>query len=379
MTDLDLSGAGGGEESFIAVISPPPSLHLLLSAQAKNFRTAWEELDGLRTINFSEDVGSHWDSQVNHKVAAEDLIKRLISSHTQLVARQYNAVVKIMTMSLTQGTRCKNLANGRISLQAALKSTSTAISATRNQAAPVNALIGQISPEIANKLERIKASIDQLEQAITDVGPATGGRESASRKEVVATIAKACLTAFATGILVSHVAFAASRGTDFESIPAIILVGTEKSDASTEKHIKTVQNAWNSFGVVLRTAPDPVAAAKMGTALFDKLSDEDLSVLLQILRTSITFMERTAASLESAQKPLDELRSSIAKTSDVINDMHDRCLKYEQNLETTKPMSFDIQDAAVVAGKWDKVNESCEQWLDVFNDRGIAPYSFTDM
>ncbi|KAH6967802.1 hypothetical protein BKA56DRAFT_497496 [Ilyonectria sp. MPI-CAGE-AT-0026] len=359
MTDSDVSGAGGGEESFIAVISPPPSLHQLMSAQAKNFRMAWEALDGLRTIKFSEDVGSHWDSQ--------------------LVARQYNAVEKVMAMSLTQGVRSKNLANGRISLQAALKSTSTAISATRNQAAPVNALIGQISPEIANKLERIKASIDQLKQAITDVGPATGGRESASRKEVVATIAKACLTAFATGILVSHAAFAASRGTDFESIPAVILVGTEKCDASTEKHIKTVQNAWTSFGVVLRTAPDPVAAAKMGTALFDKLSDEDLSVLLQILRISVTFMERTAASLESAQKPLDELRSSIAKTSDVINDMHDRCLKYEQNLETTKPMSFDIQDAAVVAGKWDKVNESCEQWLDVFNDRGIAPYSFTEM
>lgn len=377
MTDSDVSGAGEGEESFITVISPPPSLHELMSAQAKNFRTAWEALDGLRTINFSEDVGTNWDSKVNHKVAADDLIKRLVSSHTQLVSRQYNAVERIMTMSLTQGTRSKNLANGRISRQAALKSTSTAISATRNEAAPVTALIGQISPEIANKLERIKTSIDQFKQAIADVGPATGGRESASRKEAVATIAKACLTAFATGILVSHAAFAASRGADFESIPAVILVGTEKS--STEKRIKTVQNAWTSFGAVLRTAPDPVAAAKMGTALFDKLSDEDLSVLLQILRISITFMERTAASLESVQKPLEELRSSIAKTCDVINDMHDRCLKYEQNLETAKPMSFGIQDAAVVASRWNKVNESCEQWLDVFNDRGIAPYSFTEM
>ncbi|KAH7007054.1 hypothetical protein EDB80DRAFT_718154 [Ilyonectria destructans] len=373
MTDSDVSGAGGAGGSLIAVISPPPSLHQLMSAQAKDFRTAWEALDGLRTINFSEDVGSHWDSQVNHKVAAKDVIKRLISSHTQLVARHYNTVERIMTMSLIQGTRSNSLAKGRISLQVVLKSTSTAISAARNQAALVNALIVQISPEITNKLERIKASIDQLKQTITDVGPATGGRESASRKKVVGTIAKACLTAFTTGILVSYAAFAASGGTDFESIPAVILVGTEKSNALTEKHIKTVQNAWNSFEVVLRTAPDPVAAAEIGTALFNKLSDEDLSVLLQILRISITFMERTAASLESAQKPLDELRSSIAKTSDVINDMHDRCLKYEQNLETTKPMSFDIQDAAVVAGKWDKVNESCQQWLDVVHEQGISP------
>lgn len=379
MTDSDASGAGGAKGSFIDVISPPPSLHQLMSAQTKDFRTAWEALNGLRAINFSDDVGSHWDSQVNHKVTLLDVIELLISSHTQLVARHYNTVERISTMSLTQGTRSNNLAKGKISLQVALKSTSTAISATRKQAAQVNALIGQISPEIANNLERTKASIDQLKQAIENVDLATGGRDSASRKKVVGTIAKACLTAFATGVLVSSAAYAASRGTDFESIPAAILVGTKKSDALTEKHIKTVQDAWNSFRGILRSVWDFVSAAEIGTALFNKLSDRELSVLLQILRIAIAFMERTVASLESAQKPLDELRSSIANRSDILNDMHNRYLKYEQSLKTTKPMPFSVQDAAVVAGKWNEVAENCEQWLDVFNDQRISPLSFTEM
>ncbi|KAF7543331.1 hypothetical protein G7Z17_g10827 [Cylindrodendrum hubeiense] len=246
----------------------------------------------------------------------------------------------------------------------------------------------------------MKDSIAELKQTIAATKPDTHGDNKAYRDNVTGIILKKCLMGYATGELVSVISIAVCSGTAFASIPALFSSGgllenssggeeedtelkegdgAETPSALTQERVEEVQKTWRTVSGIIQSIKDPVTAAQMGEVLFGKLSLNELSMFLRLVEVSISVAERTVASFEVIQKPLNELMSGIASTLETLGSMEAACIQFGQEIDATTRGPFSIQDATEVDTKWNEVAESSEGYLDVVNTQGISPTSWQEI
>ncbi|KAM0276435.1 hypothetical protein ACHAQH_006740 [Verticillium albo-atrum] len=425
--------------ALVQIASPAPVLFKQLQTQTNNSTIVWENLAKLQRLTYTEDIVGYFDTASNRKVTLLEVVRGIKQAYIQTAALHYGTVEQINTLALLQDTRSKNLVNGKISTHVFLKGTFSSVSMARKQSSRVKSLLANSSTELSGKLSLVKASIENLKKAISGANLDLARRDKAYRDKVTGTIVEGCLTGFATGGLVAAAAFAAYSGVTIASIPALLAAGGvvfgkdgekkeeeeakpngqkakgtngtngtnghAKKQADSEddevtgeagdkkddpaapakkddkeipirKRVEAAQDTWTALSGVLRTVKDAASGTELGKALFNKMSIQDLAMLVQLVKTSIIVMERTVTAVEHLAKPLEDLLASVANMADILSDMDTRCSQYQVKAGGPS-VQFGKAEAEVVKARWAEVGDAAEGWLDLFNAQGISPLSYS--
>ncbi|KAK3326667.1 hypothetical protein B0H66DRAFT_589231 [Apodospora peruviana] len=150
-----------------------------------------------------------------------------------------------------------------------------------------------------------------------------------------------------------------------------------KKDIPVKQRVQAAQETWTTLSGVMQTAKTAAAGTTLGKALFNKLSLAELVTLVQLVKTAVVVMERTAAAVERLSSPLEELMASVDRVADILDDMDTRCTAQYRVLAAGEDVPFEAKDAAEVSAKWDEVAMACTLWLDIFNAQRISPITYS--
>ncbi|KAG7420721.1 hypothetical protein Forpe1208_v001787 [Fusarium oxysporum f. sp. rapae] len=418
--------------ALVQIASPAGPLLSQLRVQVENSKIVWDNLGKLQRMTYTEDIVGYFDAVSQRKVTLKDVISSIQNAYIQTASLHYETIEHISSLALLQNTRADNFAKGKISPHVFIKGTLTSISMASKQAARVKSLMLGASPEIVAKLQLVKSSISDMEKAIADANLDLARRDKAYRDKVTGIIVEGCLTGFATGGLVAAAAFAAYSGVAIASIPALITAGhivfgsgdakeedekpsvedktktktnganghsktqpEDTEDTSSEvdgevaadkkevgkdipvqKRVEAAQDTWTALSGIMRSAKDAASATQLGKALFNKMSLADIGMLVQLVKTAIVVMERTAQAVERLSRPLEDLLTGVYGVADILADMDAQCRHYQIPAGGV-PVNFGRREAEVIQAKWNEVSEACEVWLDVFNTQRISPITYS--
>jgi hypothetical protein len=161
-----------------------------------------------------------------------------------------------------------------------------------------------------------------------------------------------------------------------EDAPTTAKKGKGGKDIPVQKRVEAAQDTWTALSGILRSAKDAASATTLGKALFNKMSLVELSMLVQLVKTAVTVMERTIDAVEHLATPLEDLLASVSGVADILSDMDARCAQYQVQARDASAQ-FGKKDAEIVKAQWAQVAEACEAWLDVFNAQRISPISYS--
>ncbi|PNH77288.1 hypothetical protein VD0001_g364 [Verticillium dahliae] len=150
---------------------------------------------------------------------------------------------------------------------------------------------------------------------------------------------------------------------------------TEK-EIPIQKRVEAAQDTWTALSGVLRTVKDAASGTELGKALFNKMSLQELGMLVQLVKTAIVVMERSVAAVEHLSQPLEDLLSSLAQMADILSDMDTRCSQYQVKTAGAS-LQFGKEEAETVKAGWAEVGDAAEAWLDVFNAQRISPITYS--
>ncbi|KAL9944639.1 hypothetical protein D7B24_005413 [Verticillium nonalfalfae] len=150
---------------------------------------------------------------------------------------------------------------------------------------------------------------------------------------------------------------------------------TEK-EIPIQKRVEAAQDTWTALSGVLRTVKDAASGTELGKALFNKMSLQELGMLVQLVKTAIVVMERSVAAVEHLSQPLEDLLSSVAQMADILSDMDTRCSQYQVK-NAGASLQFGKEEAETIKARWAEVGDAAEAWLDVFNAQRISPITYT--
>ncbi|KAF5246293.1 hypothetical protein FAUST_1410 [Fusarium austroamericanum] len=429
VSDVSLANVAS-HGALVQIASPAEPLLTQLRIQVENSNIVWNNLAMLQRMSFTEDIVGYFDVASRRKVTLKDVIRDIGAAYIQTASLHYETVEHISSLALLQNTRAGNFAKGKISSHVFIKGTLTSISLASKQAAKVKSLMIGASPDIVAKLQLAKSSISEMEKAIADANLDLARRDKAYRDKVTGIIVEGCLTGFATGGLVAAAAFAAYSGVAIASIPALFTAGQiafRKDDGEKEngeppiddkpesngsdgdsksptedtedtvpetdgdvaadkknagnsipmqKRVEAAQDTWTALSGIMRSAKDAASATQLGKAFFNKMSLAEMGVLVQLIKSAITVMERTVQAMERLARPLDDLLTSVSGVADILADMDAQCRHYQIPAEGV-PVNFGRREAEAIQARWNEVSEACEAWLDVFNVQRISPITYS--
>ncbi|KAK4096371.1 hypothetical protein N658DRAFT_458804 [Parathielavia hyrcaniae] len=437
----DLVRASRNDAALLQVARPAPALLEQLRSQAGNSETVWNNIGTLERLTYTEDIVGYFDAVTNRKVTLKDVIGTVKTAYVQTAVMHYETIEHISSLALMQKMRAASLADGKVSPHVFLRGTALSISMARKQADRVKSLMGEVSPGLTHKLTLVRVSIEELDRAIAAANLDLARRDKAYRDKVTGVLVEGCLKGFATGGLVAAAGFAAYSGVAMASIPAVIAAAgvifagkddknkgvsnagdnpktngasgvngkhgaepedeeeaengeeeqeeseakdpagkdgqNKKKDIPVKQRVQAAQETWTTLSGVMQSARTAAAGTTLGKALFNKLSLGELATLVQLVKTAVVVMERTAAAVERLSSPLEELLVGVGRVAHILDDMDARCTAQSRLQVSGEDVVFGVKDAAEMRAQWDDVAAACTLWLDIFNAQRISPITYS--
>ncbi|EEY17060.1 predicted protein [Verticillium alfalfae VaMs.102] len=429
---MDIDGLGvaadvAADSALVQIASPTPVLLSQLEAQTNNSTIVWENIGKLQRLTYTEDISFRASGMPTPRrprsitgplsrstrwlfcraPRANNLASGKISPHVFL-----KGTFSSVSMARKQSARVKSqLSNSSAELSGKLKL--------------VKASIGELKKAISSAnidlARRDKAYRDKVTGIIVEgclTGFATGGLVAAAAFAAYSGVAIASIPALlaAGGVVfgkdgdkkgdkeedkpegnASNGTKAANgtNGTNGHAKPKVDSeeeeVPEEAGDKSEDtaapakktekeipiqKRVEAAQDTWTALSGVLRTVKDAASGTELGKALFNKMSLQELGMLVQLVKTAIVVMERSVAAVEHLSQPLEDLLSSVAQMADILSDMDTRCSQYQVK-NAGASLQFGKEEAETIKARWAEVGDAAEAWLDVFNAQRISPITYT--
>ncbi|KIP03752.1 hypothetical protein PHLGIDRAFT_495821 [Phlebiopsis gigantea 11061_1 CR5-6] len=329
----------------IAAVSPDAELARGIEAQAVSADDVFTRLRELLWQPYLRDIVGFWTEGDTERNTLFDVVTNLRTEYVQMIATQYNSIESLYALSILQGFRAQNVANGALSLELFVFFTTQSVRTALKAAENTSALHGDAAQQFEYILAVIDKNIEEINEMIGDLDDKIDEANAALRDKIINLVASTIALAFAAaGVLVAF----GVVGPVAAAVTAAAQIGA--SATATAATIKVVLDSL-SLADLVQTI-------------------EGLKATRKVLQDSVNQLETVRPYFAGVVDGANGLTRNVKSMSDLLEDIL-------VQTELLNEVSLTSEDALGIKASWDHVQRATLAWLDVVNKQGISPITFS--
>lgn len=330
---------------LIQAVLPSVNLGSRIRSQAHDAHECFLHLDHLLQMPYTKDIIGYWDASNTTRHTLFEVSTSLRTEYIQMIATEYDTIQNLYNLSILQDYRARNVMDGRLSLPLFVQGTLQSIRAALKAANNTSTKFGNAAAQFEYVLSVIDNNIKEIESKISGLDKDIEKAEAGLRDKIIAIIADTIALAFSTAAVLLAFGFIGPVGA---TVALAVKIGA--SAAVTASTIKLV---------------------------LDTLSLTDLIQTIQALKSLRGTLSQSIDGLKAVQPIFKNVVAGVKELTSTIEQMHVSLQKVADNLDISQQIVLTYEDAETIQHGWMMVREDAQTWMDVINEQGISPVSFS--